>query len=119
MDYQPNIASGSLNRSTFKYGKNPETGRWELKPGANPKAADYFGSLKIDVGHPNGPIVLDLSAWIHTKKDGSGDKFLSISAKYGKNESRTLAVNAPLPTIPAATPAPPENPLVNDADLPF
>lgn len=117
---QANIANATLNRSTYKYAKNPATGRWELKPGANERSADYYGTLKLDVGHPDGPVVIELSGWIHTKKDGSGDKFLSISGKIGKNETRTLAVAAALPSVSADTPSTTDAvaPL-DDSDLPF
>jgi uncharacterized protein (DUF736 family) len=91
------LGKGSLRSSNRKYSLTPE-GKYVVSISANPKAPDYFGSVRIVV---NGEEVeLTLSGWI---RDGQqkGEKYLSLAVEYGRNETKRLALLEGSKEVPA------------------
>lgn len=126
MSYEklPPVARFTMRRSEFKYDYHPDTKKYTLKPNANPKAPDYFGTLSLAIVPGADPVKLRLSGWVVKSDPKSGKEedvrfVLSGSADYHKDETRRLDIKA-RDAFPA-TPQQPEQqePQEDMSDLPF
>lgn len=104
MSYENEQAGrGKLSRNSKKWGEGG------MLPGANPKAPDYAGSVRLQVNGQE--VLLYLSGW--ARKSDDGRAFISFVVEYPHNSSTRLAVagspagDDALPTFPATTQLPP------------
>lgn len=90
---------GKLSRNQRKYGAGG------MLPGANPKAPDYTGSIRLQVDGQE--VLLYLSGWARKTDDGSS--FISFVVEYPHSVSTRIAIAGKtaggtddgLPTFPA------------------